>query len=693
MKIVKVILPIDTDKTFDYYVPEGFGYEIFRGDIVQVDFKNKKYFGLVYELSNLSEAKNLKPVEKKIYELVISEKIFGFIDWLSQYYFVSKGLVVKNFLPYQLSYPKKFVCISKDQKFTELYYETLKRALSKSEIEKITKEKIEILLNKNIIKEELFPYVKDNYVSKVLTEEQENAFLNLKNSFDMRIFETFLLFGQPATGKTEVYIKFLKHVFENSKKQILVLLPEIGLVEQTYNIFSKLFGSLNIAKIHSELSKGEFNFLFEKIQSFEKRIIIGTRSAIFLPYKDIGAIIVDEEQDISYKQYDMAPFYNARDCAVYLGKIFSSTVLLVSATPSCETYNNVLNKKYKLLKLEKRFLGTEKPEVDIVYNEYDGKKISQNAIDAVSNSLEDGQQVIVFLNRRGYLNLYKCADCGEYFKCDNCSVSYSFHKSKNSFLCHYCLDEKPFDSKCKKCGGKLIPAGVWGTEMVETIFKKIYKDKRIERFDIDSTSRKGERNKIIENFINKNIDILVGTQMVSKGYDVPNVSTVLILNFDSTINLPDLRSFERFMQLLIQTSGRAGRREKRGKIIIETAIRNEQIFEIIKNLDYQKFLDIEIQKRKERDFPPFRRIVKITHKNKRREKAWENINRIHEILTRNNSYRDVKIYPPGFNFIEKVKGYYRTEIFIFYKKYDNIKELFDKLKNLDFEFYIDNDSL
>ncbi|HAF07291.1 TPA: primosomal protein N' [candidate division WOR-3] len=693
MKIVKVILPIDTDKTFDYYVPYGFEFEIFRGDIVQVDFKNKKYFGLVYELSDSSEIKNLKPVEKKIYELVISEKMFTFMNWISQYYFVSKGLVVKNFLPYQISYPRRYVCISKEQRYTELYYETLKRALPKSDIEKLTKRKFEDLLRENIVKEELFPYVEENYFPKSLTDEQENAFLNLKNSFDKKNFETFLLFGQPATGKSEVYIKFLKYVFENSRKQILVLLPEIGLVEQTYKIFSKLFGSIQIAKIHSELSKGEFNFLFEKIQSFEKRIIIGTRSAIFLPYKDIGAIVVDEEQDISFKQYDMAPFYNARDCAVYLGKIFSSPVLLVSATPSCETYNNVLNKKYKLLKLENRFLGTEKPEVNIVYNEYDGRRISQSALDTISNSLDDGEQVIVFLNRRGYLNLYKCSDCGEYFKCDNCSVSYSFHKSKNRFICHYCLDEKPLDSKCKKCGGKLVPAGVWGTEMVETIFKKIYKDKKIERFDIDSTSRKGERNRIIENFMNRNIDILVGTQMVSKGYDVPNVSTVLILNFDSTINLPDIRSFERFMQLLVQTSGRAGRREKRGKIVIETSIRNEQIFEIIKDLNYQKFLEIEIQKRKEKNFPPFRRIMKISHKNKNREKAWININRIHDLLTKNNSFKDVKIFPPGFNFIEKVKSYYRTELFIFYKKYDNIKKLCDKLENLDFEFYIDNDSL
>ncbi|KUK49904.1 MAG: Primosomal protein N, partial [candidate division TA06 bacterium 32_111] len=315
MKIVKVILPIDTDKTFDYYVPYGFEFEIFRGDIVQVDFKNKKYFGLVYELSDSSEIKNLKPVEKKIYELVISEKMFTFMNWISQYYFVSKGLVVKNFLPYQISYPRRYVCISKEQRYTELYYETLKRALPKSDIEKLTKRKFEDLLRENIVKEELFPYVEENYFPKSLTDEQENAFLNLKNSFDKKNFETFLLFGQPATGKSEVYIKFLKYVFENSRKQILVLLPEIGLVEQTYKIFSKLFGSIQIAKIHSELSKGEFNFLFEKIQSFEKRIIIGTRSAIFLPYKDIGAIVVDEEQDISFKQYDMAPFYNARDCA------------------------------------------------------------------------------------------------------------------------------------------------------------------------------------------------------------------------------------------------------------------------------------------------------------------------------------------------------------------------------------------
>ncbi|MEO0298536.1 MAG: primosomal protein N' [candidate division WOR-3 bacterium] len=693
MKIVKVLLPVDIDKTFDYCFPKDSNVNLFKGDIVQVDFRNKKYLGLVYGFSDHSEIKNIKSIEQKVYDKVISDKIFEFIEWASKYYFVSKGLIIKNYLPYNISIPRKYVCVSKDYEYIELFYETKKRPLSKSEVEKITKEKIDFLIQRNIVKEDLFPYTEGNHNEKILTDEQENAFSILKETFDKGVFRTFLLYGQPATGKTEVYIKFVKYVFENSNKQILILLPEIGLVEQVSKIFSKLFGSLNIAKIHSELSKGEFNFLFEKINSQHKRIIIGTRSAIFLPFKDLGAVIVDEEQDISYKQYDMAPFYNARDCSIYLGKLFSSPVLLVSATPSLETYYNVLNKKYELLKLENRFLGTKKPEVKIVYNEYDCKKISQIAIDEISNSLDDGEQVIVFLNRRGYLNLYRCVDCGEYFKCENCSVSYSFHKSTNRFICHYCLDEKPFDSKCKICGGKLISAGIWGTEMVETIFRKIYKDRIIERFDIDSTSRKGERNRIIENFINHKIDILVGTQMVSKGYDVPNVSTVLILNFDSTINLPDIRSMERFMQLLIQTSGRAGRREKRGKIIIETAIKNQQIFDIIQNLDYQKFLDVEIEKRKERNFPPYKRVLKISHKNKNREDAWKNIKKIYDILTHNNSYSDIKIFPPGFNFIEKIKNHYRTEIFIFYKDFKNVHKLCEKLKNVKIEFYIDNDYL
>lgn len=691
MKVAKVILPVAIERRFDYLIPDEL--ELTKGNIVEVNFRGKMIYGIVDVVADSSEIEKLKYVERKIFEIPVPEKILNFIEWISEYYFTSKGLILKNFLPDKTKIPAKYVCVSRKREFTELYYETQKRALSKSEIEKLIKIDVDKMIEGNILKEDIFPYRKPSYVEKRLTGEQENAYLKLKESVDENQFKTFLLYGQPATGKTEVYIKLIRYVIENTQKNILLLLPEIGLVEQSYSILSELFGSTIIAKVHSELSKGEFNFIFKEILSNNRRIVIGTRSSIFLPFLDPGLIIVDEEQDLSFKQYDMAPFYNARDSAIYLGKLFNSTVLLVSATPSLETYNNVLKGKYQPLTLNQKYYNAEKPEVQIIYSETGYKNISKNSIDLILNSLEENEQVIVFLNRRGYLNLYRCSVCGEFFKCDNCAVSYSYHKSFNSFICHYCGDRKPVDSKCPLCGGKIVPAGIWGTEMVESIFKKIFKNKVIERFDIDITTKKGARKKIIEDFIQHKIDILIGTQMVSKGYDVPNVSTVLILNFDSSINLPEIRSVERFMQLLVQTSGRAGRRDKQGKIIIESSITNEKFLKMIKNLDYTMFLEDELKRRRERDFPPFKRMLKISHRNKDRDECWNNIKKIHGILIEKNIYSDIKIFPPGFYYIERINRYYRTEIFIFYENFNHIKKLLDNLKNLKFEYYIDNDAL
>ena len=397
----------------------------------------------------------------------------------------------------------------------------------------------------------------------MLFRSQEKAFLEVQKSINESKHQGYLLYGKPSTGKTEVYFKLIHHIIDNTQKSVLLMFPEIGLADFFFKRISEEFGSLITARVHSELTEGEYNFYFHKILSGEKRIVVGTRSAVFAPLKNLGLVIVDEEQDQSYKQFDAAPYYSGRDCAVYRSFLNNAPVLLVSATPSAETYANVKSGKYNLLKLEKRFLDTLQPEVKIIYNTLAHKNVANLAIDEVSKTLSQGKQVLLFLNRRGYLNLYKCSKCGEYFKCDNCSVSYSYHKSSKEFVCHYCGSTKKITSRCSHCGGEIVSAGVWGTEMVESVFKKIFPEAEIERFDTDSTRRKGERKRILEKVMKREAHILIGTQMVSKGYDIPDINTAVILNADSVINIPDIRSEERFMQMLVQTEiGRASCRER-----------------------------------------------------------------------------------------------------------------------------------
>lgn len=694
MKIAEVLLPLDNDSGFDYLIPDALLDSVKSGSLVSVDFRKRRMTGIVLKVKDSTDVKRLKEVEESSFEAPLDANFLKFVCWAADYYFATKGVVFRQFSLSDVDLKRRFVCTSKMSEHLELYVSSREKPLTKGEALKILKseESFNDLLKRGVIAEDIIPFVEGKRREVTLNEEQESSFERV-NDFAMRgEHKGFLLYGQPSTGKTEVYFKLIHELMDKTDKSVLLLFPEIGLADIFFRRISEEFGSLVAAKVHSELTEGESNCYFRKIMDGGKRIVVGTRSAVFAPVKNLGLVIIDEEQDQSYKQFDASPFYNGRDCGVYRAYLSSAPVLLVSATPSAESYANVKSGKYELLKLEKRYLDTPKPEVRIIYNISTHKSIAPLTVTEVSNALSGGRQVLIFLNRRGYLNLYKCSKCGEYFKCDNCSVSYSFHKSQREFVCHYCGSVKRSDAECPICGGKIVSSGVWGTEMVESVFSKLFPGAVIERFDTDSTRRKGERKRIIERVISREAHILVGTQMVSKGYDIPDIHTAVILNADSVINIPDIRSEERFMQMLVQTAGRAGRRAERGVILVELGESGIHLKDFIENLDYPRFMEEEILRRKNHSFPPFARMLRIIHRNKDREATMMNLHKIYTILSEAKK-KNVRVMPPGFNYVERVNGLYRGEMFVVYSSLNEMKSLMKKTEGIGFEYQIDNDTL
>ena len=698
MKYCKVLIPINSDNEFVYSIPEILN-DIKIGSIVIVDFRSKDTYGIVMGFvnnENIKSIKNIKDIKEKYLKNPIDKKYIDLIKWMSDYYFTSKGNVFRNFFPSIRKNVKRYIYNSGNEDFMmDIKNITLSKAISKTDIKKIIKKKAkfeDLLKNGNIV-ESIDNYIEIKGKNIILNKEQTNAYKKVNNILFENQHKTFLLSGIPASGKSEVYIKLIKNTIENSDKSVLLLLPEIGLAQFVYDIIRKRFGTYITAIIHSELSDGEKYFFIKEINENRKRIIVGTRSAVFAPINNLGLIIVDEEQDMSYKQ-DAMPYYNGRDTAIYLAYKNKIPAVLCSATPSLETYLNVIEKKYELLELTTSFSNAEKPSVEILYD--NRHSISTDILDALNKTKRDEGQSLIFLNRRGYLNVYKCEECGEYFRCDNCSVSYSFHKNSNEFICHYCGTKKPAGSVCPKCGGKLISSGVYGTEKIEEILKKLYPDFHIERMDLDSTMHKGERKRIIDGMVERKIDILIGTQMISKGYDIPNVNTVIIFNADAMINMPDIRSEERFMQLLIQTAGRAGRRDKRGKIIIESGESAKALAQFIYALDYIAFMKYELEKRKSLHFPPYRRMLRIIIKDKVKNKVIEKSKDIFYIIDKIQKKRNIEgldVFPPVPAIIEKLNKTYRYNIFIFYNRFIDIKYLLNNVKKIRNDFIIDNDTL
>lgn len=483
---------------------------------------------------------------------------------------------------------------------------------------------IKSLIDKNIfeVKEEtisrflLDGLETENYFK--LSDEQQGAFNEIEQSFiDKKVI---LLHGITSSGKTQIYIRLIeKYLAEN--KQILYLLPEIALTAQIVERLQYYFGN-QIAVYHSKFNDNERAEIWQKVLNNEVKIILGARSALFLPFKDLGFVIVDEEHEASYKQYDPAPRYNARDAAIVLGNIYNAKVLLGSATPSIESYFNANSGKYGLVKLITRFSGVKLPEIEVVsLSEQRAKKtiienFSNILLENLSSTIANKEQAILFQNRRGYVPILVCKTCGNTPKCINCDVSLTYHKASGKLHCHYCGYKEDNLTECPACGSKHIEYKGLGTEKVEDDLRTILPDIKIGRLDYDTTRNKNAHQHIITDFEEKRLDVLVGTQMVAKGLDFENVTLIGIINADSMLQFPDFRAYERSFQMLSQVAGRAGRRNKQGKVIIQTYDTKHRIIKQLVNNDFDGMYLDEMRERKQFNYPPFFRIIQIDIKHK-----------------------------------------------------------------------------
>jgi len=452
---------------------------------------------------------------------------------------------------------------------------------------------------------------------------QQDASQEISKSFAEK--QVCLLHGITSSGKTQVYVKLIDEYIKKGK-QVLYLLPEIALTSQIIRRLQKHFGGY-IGIYHSKFSQNERIEIWNKIKNGELKIVLGVRSSLFLPFENLGLVVVDEEHDASYKQQEPAPRYHARDAAVYYASLFQAKVLLGSATPSVESYFNATNNKYALVELNERFGNIDLPTIEIA----DTKKIldkEKNKIiitpqlrAAIDQSLRNNKQVILFQNRRGYSPYQICKICGWIPHCKNCDVSLSYHKLTNKLHCHYCGTVYPPVTTCMACGNHHFIQRNFGTEKIEEHLEEVFPNAKIARMDIDSVRGKTAHDHLIQLFEQQKIDILVGTQMVVKGLDFDNVDLVGIVDADSILSFADFRVNERGFQLMEQVSGRAGRKDKQGKVLIQAANMKHPVLSYVEKHNYKLFYENEIEARKSFFYPPYSRIIALTFKHKLKEVA------------------------------------------------------------------------
>ena len=500
---------------------------------------------------------------------------------------------------------------------------------------------------------------------KILNETQQKVLKNIQDSFLKN--KVTLLHGVTGSGKTEVYIHLIRQ-YLNKEKQVLYLLPEIALTAQIINRLRKVFGH-KVAVYHSRYGDAERLEIWRNVASGSEKckIILGARSAIFLPYRNLGLVIIDEEHENSYKQFDPAPRYHARDAAIMLANLNHSNVILGTATPSIESFNNAKTGKYALTELPGRHMEIELPEIIIADTKeaYRKKKMRSHftpqLINAIEKALETNEQIILFQNRRGFSPYLECMFCNWIPQCPNCAVSLTYHKSISKLVCHYCGFSQPIPSECPSCGNATLNTRGFGTEKIEDELAILYPEARIIRMDMDTTRRKKSFETIINRFENREVDILVGTQMVSKGLDFGNVSVVGVLNADNLFNFPDFRAFERSFQLLTQVSGRAGRRKKQGKVIIQTSDPNHPVIKDVLNYNFINMYNSQMEERKIFNYPPFCRIIKITLKHKNRDELNRQAKHLGEKLRKTFGKR---VLGPEFPLVGKIQKLYLKTIIL-----------------------------
>ncbi len=684
------------DKTFTYIIPKNLNEEVMIGKRVLVPFGKQKLEGFVlnienkkdcdYELKEIISVIDENPVlNKELLDLGLYIKKKTLCNLISVYQTMLPAAlkahkdfkVNKKYITYLKLIDKDYIPKNDNQK--EIIDKLKENDEQKSLITKISLSSVNTLKRLNIIEE----YQEETYrLNNISTSEDKKVVLNDEQKKvvnevlkDLNTFKPFLLHGVTGSGKTEVYMHIIEKVLEN-KKQIIVLVPEISLTPQMVNIFKSRFKN-SIAILHSALSDGEKYDEWRKIERGEVSIVIGARSAIFAPFTNIGLIVMDEEHSDTYKQ-ENNPRYDTIDVALKRAKTHNCPIILGSATPQIESYTRAKLGIYKLLELKTR-INKSMPEVKLIDTKEELKKgnkiLSNELINDINTRLSNNEQVILFLNRRGYSTVISCMECGEVIKCQNCDIPLTYHKTGNKLNCHYCgyTTYKPL--KCPKCNSdKLSNLGL-GTEKLEEEVYKLIKGAKIVRMDIDTTRKKGSHERIINDFKNKKYNILIGTQMVSKGLDFSDVTLVGVINGDATLNIPDFRSGERTFSLISQVSGRSGRAKSNGKVIIQCFNTNHYSIKYASLNDYTSFYNEEMDIRKKLKYPPYCLLCLIKLTSTDLNLLNNEANKIKDYLSRNTN--NVIILGPSMSSIPKIYNKYYMQLIL---KYKNVSDVYEHLK-------------
>lgn len=681
------------DSTFTYLVPKEMKDNIKIGIRVIVPFGNQKLEGFVLSINNNDVDYKLK----NIIDIIDNEPVLT-SEMLELGKYISKKTLCNLISAYQTMLPralkakngfivnKKYVTylklvdndyIPKNDKQKEII-EKLKNGYKlKSEMVNISLSGVKTLIKNNVITEEKKELYRINDEENIeeckikLNEEQSNVVnrvLECKNTF-----KPFLLHGVTGSGKTEVYMHIINEVIKDGK-EVIVLVPEISLTPQLVNNFKKRFGN-KIAILHSGLSDGEKYDEWRKIINKDVSIAIGARSCIFAPFLNIGMIIIDEEHTDTYKQ-ESNPKYNAIDIALKRAKTYNCPVILGSATPSIESYTRAKSNIYELLVMKKR-VNNMLPDVKLIDMKNEIRKgnslFSEDLSKSINNCLSKNEQVILLLNRRGYSTIISCKNCGYIVKCPNCDIPLTYHKSTNKMNCHYCNYSTYKPLECPECKSKSINSLGLGTEKLEEEVRSKF-GCRVVRMDVDTTSRKGSHEKIINDFKNKKYDILIGTQMISKGLDFENVTLVGVINGDASLNIPDYRSSERTFDLLNQVAGRSGRSKKGGIVIIQGFNIDHYSIVMASHHDYIGFYNEEMNLRKILKYPPYYNLTLIRIKGKNYNDVYNESNKIFSYLKNNTD--NVIILGPSNSNLPKINNIYNMQVIL---KYKNTNLIMDKL--------------
>lgn len=694
--IVEVLVEIKAwkiDKTFSYHVPSALEKEIAIGKRVLVPFQKRELEGFIINI--LDEVTyETKDIIKVIDENpVLNEELLELGKYISKKTLCNLISAYETMLPVALKAKNGTTINKRYQTYLEVNSIDIKLTPKQLEIVELIKKHgrvlkssikssvVSTLIKKNVLKEASLEVYRLNNEEKVvdqkinLTSEQELVFNKIKESVNQ--FQPFLLFGVTGSGKTLVYIKIIEYVLRFNK-EVIVLVPEISLTPQIVSRFKKKFGNL-IAILHSGLSAGEKYDEWRKIERGEVKIVIGARSAIFAPFKNLGLIVIDEEHSDSYKQ-ENNPKYSTIDVALWRAKYHNCCVVLGSATPSIESYVRAKNNIYTLLEMKNRY-NNNFPDIhlinmrDSIKNGY--KIVSKELFDAINLRLERHEQTIILLNRRGYATNVTCHDCGYVVKCKYCDIPLTYHKSSNTLRCHYCGYALPLVKTCPVCKSKNIDYFGIGTQRLEEELNHMFKA-RIVRMDVDTTSKKGAHEKIIKDFLEQKYDILLGTQMIAKGLDFPNVTLVGVINGDATLNMPDFRSGERTFQLLNQIAGRSGRATKKGEVFIQAFNTDHYSIVLATKNDYETFAREELLIRKTLKYPPFYNLLIIKVLGKNEENVVNECNKCVAYL-KSSIKENVYILGPAPAYIPKINNIYYYQITL---KYKNTKDIIKEMHYL-----------